>query len=95
MQARSKYPMITFGDWVLIGIPLIGYWYTSIPLILLPLPIAIAYSIFGALKRHHLNQPLVEPDKVRLYSSLHMKFKLGLLFSYWSLELIALYLAEI
>lgn len=95
MQARSKYPMITFGDCVLIGIPLIGYWYTLIPLMLLPLPIAIAYSIFGALKRHHLNQPLVEPDKVQLYSSLHMKFKLGLLFSYWSLELIALYLAEI
>ena len=95
MQARSKYPMISFGDWVLIGIPLIGYWYTSISLMLLPLPVAIAYSIFGALKRHHENQPLVEPEKIRLYSSLHMKFKLGLLISYWSLELLALYLSEI
>jgi hypothetical protein len=87
--------MISFGDWVLIGIPLIGYWYTSIPLMFLPLPVAIAYSIFGALKRHHLNQPLVEPEKIRLYSSLHMKFKFGLLISYWSLEFIALYLSEI
>lgn len=95
MLARSKYPMISFGNWVLIGIPFIGYWYTSISLMLLPLPVAIAYSIFGALKRHHENQPLVEPEKIRLYSSLHMKFKLGLLISYWSLELIALYLSEI
>ena len=87
--------MITFGERVLIGIPLIGYWYTSISLILLPLPIAITYLIFGALKRHHLNQPLVEPDKIRLYSSLHIKLKIGLLISYWVLELIALYLSNL
>lgn len=91
MENRSKRPMITFWELVLISLPLISYWYTSILWLLLPLPAAVLYSIFGALARHHQNQPFIEPKKFNLYEKLHMKFKLGLILSYFGLEFIAVY----
>ncbi len=93
MKVRSKYPMITLGDCVLIAIPLISYGLTSISLLLMPLPVAVLYSIFSAFKRHHENQPFVEPKKIKMYTNLHFTFKLGLILTYWFLELLAIYLS--
>ena len=88
---RSKFPMVNLWGFLLISIPAASYGATSIDIFLYPILIALIYSTFSALKRHHENQPFVDRAKVKIYSQIFTNTKLILLLGYWTTEGLGVY----
>lgn len=76
---------------VLIAIPSVSYGMTSASLFLISLGIAIIYSMFSALKRHHENQLFVDRLKVKTYNQLFASSKVVLMMCYWTIQLVGVY----
>jgi hypothetical protein len=75
--------MFNLGGLTLTMIPMAAYGLTAMSLFLYSLLIALVYSSFSALKRHHENQPFVDRTKVRTYAQLFSTTKPVLMLAYW------------